>query len=132
MGGDAPLRVTILKWHPEPRGHQRGFADVALPHGLILDGCSIHANRFGAWAWPPKRLVIDPETGTVLLTEKGNRRRRSVVHFASDQQRDAFGLAVLSALLAKHPHALDLPDDVPADAATAASDARFLQRHWAS
>jgi hypothetical protein len=100
---NAPFRITNFK--ATQSGVLVGFADVALPSGMILHRCSILAKDDKAWASPPSKQVIGRD-GTVQRTADGKTRYEPTVSFTDRWTQERWSAAVIEALRVEHPEAL--------------------------
>jgi hypothetical protein len=79
-----------------------GFADVALPSGMILHRCSIFAKDDRAWASPPSKPIIGRD-GTAQRTSDAKVRYEPTVSFTDRWTAERWSTAVVEALRAEHP-----------------------------
>ncbi len=97
---------SIQEWKPCRQGSLRGFATVALPSGMTLHGCGVFAGPTGPWAAPPTKPMIGRD-GAAMRGVDGKTRHVPAVSFHDIAARDRWSAAVIAALLAAHPDALD-------------------------
>ena len=90
---------------PLARNSLRGFARVRLPSGMILRDVAIHAKNASAWAAPASKPMID-RNGMVMKDQGGKIKYAPIIEFTSKVLRDKFSKAVIDALRAAHPEAL--------------------------
>lgn len=102
----AQTQISVTDWKPMTRGTLRGFVTVSMPSGLILREVSIGQSHGRAWAMPPSKPMID-RNGCVMLDDAGKKRYSPLFEFASAEIRHRWSEAVVAALLAAHPEALD-------------------------
>lgn len=96
----------ISDWKPVRRGALRGFVTATLPSGMIVHEISVFETNGRAWASPPSKLMIDRE-GHAMLDDAGKRRYSPLIEFTEKATRDRFSDAIIAALRAAHPGALD-------------------------
>jgi hypothetical protein len=98
--------IVVSDWKPLRRGTLRGFVTATLPSGLIMHEISVFVSNGRAWAMPPSKPMID-RNGCVMLDDAGKKRYSPLFEFASPEIRHRWSEAVVAALLAAHPEALD-------------------------
>lgn len=102
-----PLAVTCIEWKPRSKNTLRGFASVEIPalHLRIYD-VAIHIHPGGTrWAALPAKPQID-RTGAAIQRD-GKIQYSPVLAFTDRKTADAFGNAVIAALLKFAPDSLD-------------------------
>jgi hypothetical protein len=99
----APFR--ILGFRPMQAGALIGFADVALPSGMVLHRCSIFVKDDTVWASPPSKQVVGRD-GTIQRTADGKNRYEPTVSFTDRWTQERWSAAVVEALRTQHPEAL--------------------------
>jgi hypothetical protein len=95
----------ILGFRPMQAGALVGFADVALPSGMVLHRCSIFTKDERAWASPPSKPVIGRD-GVAQRTADGKTRYEPTVSFTDRWTQERWSNAIVEALRAEHPEAL--------------------------
>ena len=98
--------ITISDWKPLRKGALRGFLTATLPSGLVVHEISVLVSNGKAWASPPSKPLLDRD-GRVMVNDAGKRRYAAIIEFVSKETRDRWSEAVVAALLAAHPEALD-------------------------
>jgi hypothetical protein len=101
--------ITIVQWTPCRRGASlRGFVDIELPSGLLIADVAVHVVETNGrgWASPPARPVLDRE-GHHKRGENGKGVWQPLISFRSRDIADRFSRAVLDALAAAHPEAVE-------------------------
>ena len=98
--------ITISDWKPLTSGSLRGFVTISMPSGMIVREVSVYATNGKVWAKPPSKPMID-RNGCVMLDDAGKRRYAQIIEFSSAEIRHRWSEAVVAALLAAHPEALD-------------------------
>jgi hypothetical protein len=112
--GDAYLAphpgiAKIRRWRPYPNaaGTIRGFIDVELASGLIVNGCKLMRGPQGKpWIAPPSVKQLDAD-GNPLFDIKNKPRWSPIVEFRDRAAADRFRDLVLEALRRQHPAAFD-------------------------
>jgi hypothetical protein len=84
----------------------RGFCKVVLPSGMVLHDVSIHTDAGRAWASPTSKAMISKD-GAVMRDAEGKIRYAPVVSFTSKLVRDRLSNAIIDAVAATHPDALE-------------------------
>jgi DNA-binding cell septation regulator SpoVG len=102
----AQNQISISNWKPVNRGALRGFATVGFPSGMTLHEVCVFATNGKFWASPPSKPMLDRD-GRVMVDDAGKRRYAAIIEFVSKETRDRWSEAVVAALLAAHPEALD-------------------------
>ena len=98
--------ITISDWKPMNRGALRGFCTVSMPSGMTVHEVSIMQSHGRAWASPPSKPMLDRD-GRAMVDDAGKRRYAPIIEFATKDIRDRWSDAIIAALLAEHPGALD-------------------------
>jgi hypothetical protein len=103
------LTITATSWRPLLKNTLRGFVTAHVAElGMSFLDVAIHQKGDRAWAAPPSRPWVK---GTVVLTgEDGKPSYSPLVEFDSPAVRSAFSDAVVAALEAKFPGALEMED----------------------
>jgi DNA-binding cell septation regulator SpoVG len=101
-------RIRLLSFKPVARGALRGFATVQLPIGLTIEDCHVLVGQNGAWARLPSRPMLDRD-GRQLRVD-GKPQFANIIKWQSRDLADRFSAAVIEAITAVHPDALDLRD----------------------
>ena len=99
-------QIVVSDWKPLRKGSLRGFVTVSMPSGMTVHEVSIMQSNGRAWASPPSKPMID-RNGCVMLDDAGKRRYAQIIEFASAEIRHRWSEAVIAALLAAYPEALD-------------------------
>jgi DNA-binding cell septation regulator SpoVG len=98
--------TRILEWRPLRRNSLLGFAKVELPSGMVVTDVTILTGKRGPWASPPSKPMIDRD-GVVMKDANGKIRYVPIIDFVSKDVRNKFSAAVIEAMRASHPEALD-------------------------
>lgn len=101
------MTFEIKNWKPLVRNTLCGFADVTMPSGMTIAEISIHSQGGKAWASPPSKPMID-RNGRVLRDDGGKIRYSPIITFPSRDLRNRWSDAVVEAVRAAHPKALDV------------------------
>lgn len=96
----------ILDFKPVVKNTLRGFATVKLPSGMIFAEVSVHISNGRPWASPPSRPMIDRD-GRAMRDESGKVRYQPVISFANKETRNRWSDAVIAALRAARPDAIE-------------------------
>ena len=106
FGGKPPPRRlgVTFKAYRNPAGTMRGFVNVTLPNGMIVNDCKLMIGPQGRWwlALPAtKQLNADGSPRMV----NGKACWKSIIDFADRPTRQRFEELVLEALRRQHPDA---------------------------
>ena len=93
--------ITVTAWTPMARNSLVGFANVALPSGLILIDVTIHCQHDRIWASPPAKPQV---SSGVLVMLDGKIQYTAVISFADKATRDRWSGALRHAF----PDTLDM------------------------
>jgi hypothetical protein len=102
------MKITCRDFRSFRRNTLLGFAEVTIEEfGLTIKDIAIHSKAGSRWAQPPAKpqvsrdgtLVKDPTTGKIAYTP--------IIELTSRDARDRFSAAVIAAVLARNPAALD-------------------------
>jgi hypothetical protein len=101
------MKITCRSFRAFRRNSLLGFAEVTIEElGLVIKDVALHTKNGSRWAQPPAKpqmrdgaIVKDEATGKIAYTP--------IVELTSRQARDRFSEAVIAAVLAKDPRALD-------------------------
>ncbi len=99
-------KITVDEWKPLHRNSMRGFMTATLPSGMILHDIVVHVSDAGPWAAPPSKPMIGRD-GVAMKDAAGKARYSPIVSFADKQTRERWSSAMIAALAAAHPNALD-------------------------
>ena len=97
--------VRILEWRPLRKNSLLGFAKVELPSGMVIADVTVLTSERRPWASPPSKPMISRD-GTVMKDPSGKIKYTPIIEFVSKEARDRFSRAVVDALRAAHPEAL--------------------------
>jgi hypothetical protein len=101
------LTITATSWRPLLKNTLRGFVTAHVAElGMSFLDIAIHEKNGKVWAAPPSRPWI--KDGVVLKDEAGKPSYSAIVEFDSPEVRNAFSAAVVRAVEAKFPGALEL------------------------
>ena len=98
--------ISVPEWKPLRKGSLLGFVTVSFPSGMIVHEISILQSNGRGWASPPSKPMVD-RNECVMTDDAGKRRYSAIIEFASKDTRERWSDAVIAALLAAHPEALD-------------------------
>ena len=84
----------------------RGFADITMPSGMQMIEVAIHTKNGKAWASPPSKPMLDRD-GVALRDARNKVRYSPIIDFATDNLRFQWSSAVVTAVVAFDPSALD-------------------------
>jgi DNA-binding cell septation regulator SpoVG len=104
---DPQMPITLLEWKPRVKGALRGFAKVRLGRGLLIHEVPVLAGKNGrGWAALPGRPILNAD-GSAARDAEGKQRYAPIMEWADRATSDRFTAAVIAAILAEHPDALD-------------------------
>jgi hypothetical protein len=109
MSGDSkPRGVSLLDWKPLRKNTLVGFACVNVRRiNLRIDDVAIHQKGGSRWASLPSKPMVD-RSGAVLRDQQTGKVKYSpILQWGDRKTSEAFSQAVVTALLAAHPTALD-------------------------
>ena len=98
--------VRILDWRALRKNSLIGFAKAELPSGMVIADVTVLTSEGGAWASPPSKPMIGRD-GSVMKDANGKIKYQPIIEFTSKNVRDKFSRAVVEALRAAHPEALE-------------------------
>jgi hypothetical protein len=98
--------VRILDWRLRRKNSLIGFAKVELPSGMVIADVTVLTSEGGPWASPPSKPMIGRD-GSVMKDANGKIKYQPIIEFTSKNVRDKFSHAVVEALRAAHPEALE-------------------------
>jgi hypothetical protein len=104
-GADDRPRLRITDWRAVRKNTLRGFVVVELPSGLTVRDVSIHQKNGKSWASLPARPLLDTEGRQVR--SDGKPQYAAMLQWRDRGLSDRFSAAVIAALLAARPDALD-------------------------
>ncbi len=100
--------MRLRKWRPIAKGGAlRGYCEVELPFGLILQDVGILIGRYGPWAALPSKPLLDRD-GRHGRDINGKPRYAPVAKWQSRALADCFSTAVIELVLRHHPNALEV------------------------
>jgi hypothetical protein len=94
--------TTIKSFAPMRRNSLRGFAEVQLPSGMIVEDVSVHVSSGKPWASPPSKPMLD-RNGVAVRDDKGKIKYAPIISFATRELRDRFSREVITAMTIAHP-----------------------------
>lgn len=100
------MPLALLAFKPMSRNTLRGFADVRLGKALLIKEIPVHVSNGKAWASLPSKPVI--KDGRVATDDKGKVRYVPILEWADKESRDAFSEAVVDAVKADSPDAVEV------------------------
>jgi DNA-binding cell septation regulator SpoVG len=98
--------MKILDWRPLQRGALIGFAKIEMPSGMVISDVTILTGERGPWASPPSKPMVGRD-GVAVRDQSGKTKYSPIIEFISKEIRDRFSAAVVDALRAAHPEALN-------------------------
>jgi hypothetical protein len=103
-----PRGVSLLDWKAVRQNTLYGFASVKVARiNLRIDDVAIHQKGGSRWAALPSKPMVD-RSGAVLRDQTTGKVKYSpILQWCDRRTSDAFSQAVVTALLAAHPDALD-------------------------
>jgi hypothetical protein len=102
------MKATCTKFTKLRRNSLMGFANVAIVDwGMTLRDVAIHSRDGSRWAAPAARPQIGKDGTVIKDATTGKVAYVPIVEFTSRSARDAFSAAVIAAVLAHDPTALD-------------------------
>jgi hypothetical protein len=102
----AKLSIVCLDFKPLCKNTLRGFAVVKIEQmRLVMREVAIHAKADSAWAQLPSRPWV--KDGRVVTNDDGKVQYSPLLEFDSAAVRTAFSAAVIRAVLAFDPSALE-------------------------
>lgn len=104
--------LTATNWKPLHKGSLRGFADIEMPSGLVIREVSVLETNGKCWASPPSKPMLDRD-GHVMIDDAGKRRYVPIIDFRDRETRAHWSAAVIAALRAAFPEALDVAPPPP-------------------
>lgn len=101
------LTLTATGWKPLEKNTLRGFVSIHVGElALTLHDIAVHKKDGRMWAAPAAKPWLK---GGVAITDKSGKIQYSpLVEFDSPEVRSAFSIAVIRALEAKFPGAVEL------------------------
>ena len=97
--------VKILDFKSMRKNALVGFTKIELASGIVIVDVSILISERGAWASPPSKPMVNAQG--LFLHDDGSKNRYSpTIEFTSKDVRQRFSDAVIEALRASHPEAL--------------------------
>jgi hypothetical protein len=105
----APALPRIRKFTPwcNAAGTVRGYLDVQLPSGLIVNGMKLMVGQKGKhWIGMPAIKQVDQD-GQPQLDANGKPRWNQILEFRDQATGDKFRDLILEALWRQHPEAFD-------------------------
>jgi hypothetical protein len=102
--------VRLLEWRPRRSGSLCGYVSVVVGRAMRINGIAVMAGANGPWvAMPTKPLTA---RGQPMLDAQGQPKYSPIVEWMDRLAERRFTAAVLTALLAEYPEALDGGGDV--------------------
>ena len=99
--------LEIIEWKPLVRNSLRGFATVRLRNGLSIADVSVHSSHGKSWASLPSKPVLDREGMHQRDRDTGKGRYVPILSWPNKDTADRFSAAVIEALAAAHPRAME-------------------------
>lgn len=99
------MPIALMTWKPFARNTLRGFADVRVGKSLVIREVAVHVSHGKAWASLPSKPVL--KDGRATTDERGKVRYVPMMEWADKEARDAFSDAVVRAVRAQAPDAVE-------------------------
>ena len=100
------LTVTCLDWKPLRKGSLLGFAKIRVAElRLAIFDIAVHRKNDAQWVQLPARPWV--EAGELVRNEAGKIQYLPIAEFDGREVRDAFSAAVIRAVRAYAPGALE-------------------------
>ena len=100
------LNIRLLAFRPVVKGSLRGFANVEMAPGLIIEDAPVLVSNGKPWCTLPTKPQLD-EAGKHRVGADGKKLYTALVKWSSRQLGDAFSTAVIEAIRRMHPDALE-------------------------
>lgn len=98
------MTVTCQDWRAMRRNTLQGFAAIRIDElRLIVHDVAVHEKEGRRWAQLPAKPQV--RDGALVIGDGGKPQYFPVLEFADRATRDAFGRAVVAAILAHEPRA---------------------------
>ena len=102
----AKLTIICTSFKPLCKNTLRGFATIQIPDlRMTMHEVAIHAQHGKAWAQPPARPWV--KDGQLVRAQDGKIQYSPLFEFTSGAVRSAFSDAVIRAVMARDPRALE-------------------------
>ncbi|MFL5285645.1 MAG: hypothetical protein ACJ8AW_32885 [Rhodopila sp.] len=101
--------IEIVVWRPLRKNSLRGFMTIRI-NNMIIHGCAVLTSNDWRWIGMPSKPRLGRD-GQQLTDHAGKPFWPPIVSWRSRESSDRFSHAVIEALLARHPDALDDGDD---------------------
>jgi len=99
------MPLALMSFKPLVRNTLRGFADVRVGKSLVIREVAVHVSHGKAWAALPSKPVL--KDGRATTDERGKVRYVPMMEWADKDTRDAFSDAVVAAVRAQDPNAVN-------------------------
>jgi hypothetical protein len=101
------LTIRCTAWRQLRKNSLRGFATIQIVElRMTMNEVGVHQRNGKSWAQPPSRPWISKE-GQLIRGDDGKIRYAPLFEFDSAEVRAAFSAAVIRAVTAFDPHALE-------------------------
>jgi hypothetical protein len=98
--------LQLLGFKSVRRNGLRGFAEVRLPNGLIINDVVVGMANGRQWALLPSKPMVDRD-GNLLREESGKIRYSAILEWGSRELQQEFSKRIVALVRAQHPDAFD-------------------------
>lgn len=91
-------RIQVISFKPLAKRALLGFADLALPSGMVLRDCTVMQANGKTWVNAPSKPQLDNDGKQRVDQSTGKKMYAPVVEFADKRARDRFNEQALAAL----------------------------------
>ncbi len=109
--------AICTEWKPIGKNSLIGAAKIEFPSGMVMDEVLVFQAAGRRWAMPPGRPMVDA-AGVVLRDANGKPRYVQLIDFVDKAARSRWSDAVIAAVRAAFPEALETPRAEPRTATT--------------
>ncbi len=98
--------ITVLGWKLVKKSTLLGFVTVRLPSGLIVSDITVHSSAGKTWVNLPGKPMLDRDGQAMRDPATGKPKFTKILEWANKATADKFSTAVIAALEAEHPGAM--------------------------